>query len=144
MSEERCEQWAENGLTVRTENAMTELASRAAGMEGLLRMMAEQLRITGEKMERLEREVRLLTKVSGAQANEINRRMRERAAELSAEYRMPDRSADVLRELRRSIRLQTGFTSSRECPAVEYDVTLQRIALWEDRKALKAIRDRGV
>ena len=53
-------------------------------MGEIMRGMADMLRATNERMAALEREVRLLTKVTPAQANAIHEAIRSRAAPSTA------------------------------------------------------------
>ena len=64
-----------------------EVQATLAQMGDIMRGMANMLRATNERMASLEREVKLLTKVTPAQANAINEAIRQRAAELCETYR---------------------------------------------------------
>ena len=131
-----------NEITVREEaGALQAIADRAAGMEQLLRMMAEQLKRTGDRIDQLEAQVRVLEKVTPAQAARINAAMRERAGEVSARYRLAGKEKEVLSAIRKEIRVQMGIRTAKECPRCEYQICLDRIGIWEDWKALKMIRE---
>lgn len=67
----------------------TELAllKRLEDCAVVMRGMADMMRTTNERMGALEREVRMLTKVTPAQATAINAAIRERAAALCLSYR---------------------------------------------------------
>ena len=67
----------------------TELAllKRLEDCAVVMRGMADMMRTTNERMGALEREVRMLTKVTPAQATAINTAIRERAAALCLSYR---------------------------------------------------------
>ena len=68
--------------------ALSPEVKAALGQMGeIMRSMADMLRATNERMASLEREVRLMTKVTPAQANAINEAIRQRAVELCGEYR---------------------------------------------------------
>lgn len=105
-----------------------------------LRGMADMVRATNERMTTLEQQVRLLTKVTPAQAAEINAAVRARAAELCEAYRMVGREKTVANAIRRTIKLITGVTSVRELPRCEYMVALQQVRMWDDRRTMKAIK----
>ena len=60
--------------------ALSPEVKAALGQMGeIMRSMADMLRATNERMASLEREVRLMTKVTPAQANAINEAIRQRA-----------------------------------------------------------------
>ena len=63
--------------------ALSPEVKAALGQMGeIMRSMADMLRATNERMVSLEREVRLMTKVTPAQASAINEAIRQRAVEL--------------------------------------------------------------
>lgn len=114
-------------------------ASRA--MADAMRDVANMVRATNERMTALEKEVRLLTKVTGAQASEIGKAIRERAAALCTERKLPpEADKPIAAAIRREIRLTTGVEAVRDIPRCEYQVILRRVQLWDDYKAIKAIR----
>jgi len=87
--------------------------------------------------------VRLLTKVTPAQAREINAAIRARAAELCATYRAPGCEKAVANAIRREMRLTQGVQSVRELARCEYPVASQQARLWDDRITMKATRAKG-
>ena len=60
----------------------------AAAMSGQISALAEMLRVTNERMAEMEKTIRTLEKVTPQQGLNINRAIRERAAEICQEYRM--------------------------------------------------------
>lgn len=108
-----------------------------------LASMASMMRATNERIAELEREIRLLTKVTPAQANAINAAVRERAAELCASYRATGCEKLVGNAIRRAVKLTTGVSNVRELPRCEYSVAMQQVAMWDDYKAMKAIKAKG-
>ena len=104
-------------------------------MGEIMRGMADMLRATNERMAALEREVRLLTKVTPAQANAIHEAIRSRAAEICEKA--------AANAIRRAVRLTTGISSVRDLPRCEYSVAMEQVRMWDDYKAMKAIRARG-
>lgn len=108
-----------------------------------LASMASMIRATNERIAELEREIRLLTKVTPAQANAINAAVRERAAELCASYRATGCEKLVANAIRRAVKLTTGVSNVRELPRCEYSVAMQQVAMWDDYKAMKAIKAKG-
>ncbi len=109
-------------------------------MGEVMRGMADMLRATNEEMAALKREVRLLTKVTPAQASAINEAIRARAAELCESYRATGCEKATANAIRRAVRLTTGTNSVRELPRCEYSIALERVRMWDDYKAMRAIR----
>lgn len=105
--------------------------------------MANMLRATNERMASMEREIRLLTKVTPAQASAINAAIRERAAALCGSYRAVGCEKAVANAIRRAVKLTTGVSNVRELPRCEYTVAMQQVQLWDDYKAMKAIKAKG-
>lgn len=109
-------------------------------MGEIMRGMADMLRATNERMAALEREVRLLTKVTPAQASAINEAIRQRAAELCENYRAQGCEKAAANAIRRAVRLTTGTNSVRDLPRCEYSVAMEQVSMWDDRKVMKALR----
>lgn len=128
-------------------NNMPSIGSTGASLDQLvhlLRGMSDMMKATNDRIADLEQQVRLLTKVTPAQATAINTAIRSRAAALCAARRMPPGcEKDVANRLRRDIRLATGVQSMRDLPRCDYAVTMQRVEMWDDYKAIRAIRDKA-
>lgn len=120
-----------------------EVAQAVAQMTLVMRGMADMIRSTNERMAALEQQVRLLTKVTPMQANEINAAIRLRAGELCASYRAPGCEKAVGNAIRREMRLTQGVQSMRDIPRCEYAVALNLARIWDDHKEMKAIRARA-
>lgn len=105
--------------------------------------MANMMRATNERIASMEREIRLLTKVTPAQASAINAAIRDRAGTLCSDYRAPGCEKAVANAIRRALKLTTGVSSVRELPRCEYSVALQSVQIWDDYKAMKAIKAKG-
>ena len=114
----------------------------AQQMAGAMSTMADMLRATNESMEQLRRQVRLLEKVTPAQCSAINAAIRERAATLCVDYRLPGQEKAVAAAIRKAIKLQFGAATVRELPRCDYDVAQEQVGMWEDYKAIKAIKGR--
>ena len=117
-----------------------EVQATLAQMGDIMRSMANMLRATNERMASLEREVKLLTKVTPAQANAINNAIRQRAAELCETYRAQGCEKAAANAIRRAVRLTTGTNSVRDLPRCEYSVAMEQVRMWDDRKTMKALR----
>ena len=116
--------------------------SSLESMRDALQIMADMLRATNESMLRMEKQIRLLEKVTPGQATRLNARIRERAKELCALYGIRSGEKTVAAKLRREVKLQFGATSMRDLPRCDLDAALAMIAGWDDFKTMKRIRDK--
>lgn len=112
-------------------------------MAQIMQGMANMVRATNERMGMLEQQVRLLTKVTPAQASAISAAIRDRAKELCATYRATGCEKATGNAIRRELRLTMGVQNVREVPRCEYRVALQTVKLWDDYKTMKAIKAKG-
>ena len=111
-------------------------------MAQLMRGVADMMRTTNERMAALEQQVRMLTKVTPAQTKALNVAIADRAAELCGRHRMAGCERQVGNAIRREVKTYTGITAMRELPRCDFEVTMQRVVLWEGYKAIKAIREK--
>ena len=99
--------------------ALSPEVKAALGQMGeIMRSMADMLRATNERMASLEREVRLMTKVTPAQANAINEAIRQRAVELCGEYRAKGcekAAANAIRRADHRRQQHPGIATMRIC-----------------------------
>ena len=124
--------------------ALSPEVKAALGQMGeIMRSMADMLRATNERMASLEREVRLMTKVTPAQANAINEAIRQRAVELCGEYRAKGCEEAAANAIRRAVRLTTGVNSIRELPRCEYAVAMEQVKMWDDFKTMRSLRSKA-
>lgn len=105
-----------------------------------MQSLANMVRTTNERMAALEQSVRLLTKVTPAQAGAINAAIRDRARELCAVYRAAGCEKMAGNAIRRELRLTMGVQNVREVPRCEYNVALQTVKLWDDYRAMKTMK----
>ena len=112
-------------------------------MREALQTMAGLLRTTNETMAQLQRQVRLLEKVTPAQATAINRAIRERAAALCRVYGARDCDKAVAAAIRKAIKLRFGANTAKELPRCEYDVAMAQVNGWDDYKTMKEIKARA-
>ena len=110
----------------------------------VMRGMADMMRATNERMGALEREVRMLTKVTPAQATAINAAIRERAAALCASYRATGCEKQAAAAIRKAIRQTMGAQAVRELPRCQYEIVMKQVAMWDDYKTMKHIKNKGV
>lgn len=122
----------------------TDTAREMRQMREAMQAMAQLLRTTNETMMQLQRQVRLLEKVTPAQASAINRAIRERAVELCAIYMLRGDGYDkaVAKEIRKAFKLRFGANTAKELPRCEYEVAMAQIQGWDDYKTMKGIRER--
>ena len=112
----------------------TELAEATRAMEDMregMLQMAMLLRQTNERMRLLEESVRELTKITPAQAREINGVIRDRAAELCAVYYCRAHEEKVREAIRKAIRHTCGSLSVRDLRRCDYEVALKQAKIWE-------------
>lgn len=109
-------------------------------MSEAMQAMAGMLRATHESMEALRQQVRVLEKVTPAQATAINAAIRERASALCDAYKIHGREKSVATMIRKDLRVKFGAVSVRELPRCDYASVCQQLQLWDDYKALKALR----
>ncbi len=108
----------------------------------VMRGMADMLRTTNERMGALEHEVRMLTKVTPAQATAINAAIRERAGTLCIAYRASGCEKQAAAAIRKAIRQTMGAQAVRELPRCQYELVLKQVAMWDDYKTMKLIRSK--
>lgn len=112
-----------------------------AQMLQIMQGMAVMLQATNDRMAALEQQVRLLTKVTPAQARELNAAMRTRAEQLCAgDRRLAGSEKALTNAIRRDVRLATGVQSMRELARCDYAVTLRRIQMWDDPDVVRSMR----
>ena len=114
-------------------------------MAEMMANMAAMLKATTESMEQLRRQVRLLEKVTPAQATSINRAIRERATEICTIYMVRGDQGEKLAAaaIRKAVKLQFGAGSVKEVPRCDYEIALEQVRTWDDYKAMKAIREKA-
>ena len=121
----------------------TDAGQAIVQMAQAVRGLADMMRSTNERMTSLEQQVRLLTKVTPAQAGEISEAIRQRSVELCACYRIPESVKAVANAIRRDVRLMQGVQNMREIPRCEYGVVLKQVGMWDDHKRMKGIKAKG-
>ena len=118
------------------------VAEEMRQMREALQTMAGLLRSTNETMMQLQRQVRLLEKVTPAQASALNRAIRERATELCAIYMAPGCDKPVAAAIRKAVKLRFGAGTAKELPRCEYEVAMAQIHGWDDYKTMRGIREK--
>ncbi|MBQ7655775.1 MAG: ORF6C domain-containing protein [Clostridia bacterium] len=137
-----------NMVPLRQADALPIPADVAAEMQQMreaLQAMAGLLRTTNETLAQLQRQVRLLEKVTPAQASALNKAIRERAVELCAIYMMRDDGCDkaVASAIRKAVKLRFGANAAKDLPRCEYEVAMAQVTGWDDYKTMKEIKGRA-
>lgn len=120
-----------------------EVAQEMQQMREALQTMAGLLRTTNETMLQLQRQVRLLEKVTPAQASALNRAIRERAARLCELYAARGCDKAVAASIRKAVKLRFGAATAKELPRCEYEVAMAQVQGWDDYKTMKDIKGRA-
>jgi len=112
-------------------------------MEQLMQGMAGTISAMHEEMAQMKKQIQMLTPVTASQEKALNAQIRQRSEELRKIYRLEANArAPIANAIRKEIKLAGGVSAIRELPRVEYNVYLERIALWDDYRAMKEIRTR--
>lgn len=135
-------------MTIRRDDALPIPAAVAEEMKQMreaLQAMAGLLRTTNETMAQLQRQVRLLEKVTPAQARAINQAIRDRATELCAIYMLRGDGCEkpVAAAIRKAVKLRFGANTAKDLPRCEYEVALAQVQGWDDYKTMKEIKGRA-
>ena len=111
-------------------------------MREALQAMAGLLRATNETMMQLQRQVRLLEKVTPSQASALNKAIRERAAQLCDLYAARGCDKPVAAAIRKAVKLRFGAATAKDLPRCEYEVAMTQVQGWDDYKVMKGIREK--
>lgn len=115
-----------NGLTVR------ELAAAMQRQSDLMASMAMMLKASCEKVDRLEREVRRLEKLTPMQVTEMNALIRKRARDLTEEYGLePVHERTINTWIRSELKQEFGGTV-KEISRCDRELAMGYIRNWEN------------
>lgn len=115
-----------NGLTVR------ELTAAMQRQNDLMANMAMMLKASCEKVDRLEREVRRLEKLTPMQVTEMNALIRKRAKDLTEEYGLePVHERTINTWIRSELRQEFGGTV-KEISRCDRELAMGYIRNWEN------------
>jgi uncharacterized coiled-coil protein SlyX len=107
----------------------------------LMQRMADALASMNQRMGQLERQLRQLTPITSTQEKALGDKIKFRAQELQKSYNLPGKAVSLIANaIRKDIKLEGGVRAIRELPRVEYPVYVDRIALWDDYAAMRAIK----
>ena len=117
--------------------------------QNVLKKIETDVEIMSDRMEALERQIRLNTLVTPAQVRYINDAIRKHARELLLKPELSDDAKAVKSlsaSIRKSITTRYGVAALYEIPRHEYSVVMQQIDTWNDmllmRDVIKAARKR--
>lgn len=96
--------------------------------------------IQNDRLEALEKQIRLQTKVDGKMAGYLNDAIRSRSRELLDKRGVDDRKAvtKLGNAIRKAVLMRYGISTLRDVPKHEYNVAMQQIGMWND---LLTVRD---
>ena len=122
---------------------MTPVIEAMAGMmrrnsEALERLAAAQ-KVQSDRMEALEKQIRLNTLVTAQQVRFLNATIRERARELLLKREVEDAAAvkKLGNAIRRGVLVRYGVGALHDTPRHEYPVAIHLIELWNDALAIR-------
>ena len=127
---------AETALTAEMRNYITQTMQ-------LMQRMAQMIQSTQERMGELEKQVRMLEKVTPGQARDLNAAIRERAENVCREYRMNGMEKPVAAAIRKTVRLYTGARSMREIARCDYQIVREMAGSWDEYRTIKTIKAKG-
>ena len=153
------------GIAIPESRALA-MANKIEEMAGLIGSLAEMLRVTNERMAAMEAAMRSLEKVTPAQASNINKCIRERAAEICASYRMgvritpveeghgsrpeaarfepnPEKAKKLIAAIRKDVKVMTGARTMREVARCDYGTVIDFVMDWDDYETIQKIRRAG-
>lgn len=96
--------------------------------------------VQNDRLEALEKQIRLQTKVDGKQVSYLNDAIRHKAREMLDKRGIDDSKATVKlgNAIRKAVLKRYGISTLREVPKHEYNVALNQIDMWSD---LLTVRD---
>ena len=106
--------------------------------------IAAAMTIQSDRMDALEKQIRLATPVTPGQVRYINNEIRHRARELLAKMEMGYEDdakavAALGRLIRKAVLIRYGITALNELPRCEYSVVISQIGLYNDALAVRDI-----
>ena len=106
--------------------------------------IAASMTVQSDRMNALEKQIRLATPVTPGQVRYINNEIRHRARELLAKkesgYEDDTKAVAALgRLIRKSILVRYGIMALNELPRCEYSVVISQIGLYNDAMAVRDI-----
>ena len=113
-----------------------------------LEQLSSAQSIQNDRLEALEKQIRLQTPVSSKQVTYLNDAIRSRSRELLDKREIDDKKAvtKLGNQIRKAVLSRYGISSLREIPKHEYNVALSQVSMWNDvlvvRDVVKDARNR--
>jgi len=104
-----------------------------------LQYLAAQQKVQTDRMEALERQIRLNTLVSPVQARYLNDAIRRRSRDILAKNALDGDKKAVTRlsaAIRKAVIARYGVAALNEVPRHEYNVAMEQIGTWNDALAI--------
>lgn len=118
---------------------MASMAELMANNTEALQYLASQQKVQADRMEALERQIRLNTLVTPTQARYLNDAIRKRAREILSKKELDGDAKAVTRlsaAIRKAVLSRYGVAALHEIPKHEYSVAMQQIGTWNDALAV--------
>lgn len=90
--------------------------------------------IQNDRLEALEKQIRLQTKVDGKQVSYLNDAIRRKSRAMLSEWEIDDSKAvrQLGNRIRKAVLARYGVSTLRDVPKHEYNVAMQQIEMWSD------------
>lgn len=97
--------------------------------------------VQNDRLEALEKQIRLQTKVDGKQVSYLNDAIKHKARELLDKRGIDDSKATVKlgNAIRKAVLKRYGISTLREVPKHEYNVALNQIDMWSDMLTVRDV-----
>ena len=99
-----------------------------------LEQLSSAQSIQNDRLEALEKQIRLQTKVDGKQVSYLNDAIRQRSRELLNKREIDEKKAvtKLGNHIRRAVLARYGVSTLRDVPKHEYGVAMQQIGIWNN------------
>ena len=113
---------------------MQSMAKLLENNTAALEQLSSAQSVQNDRLEALERQIRLQTKVDSKQAGYLNGAIRQRSRELLSKREIEDKKAvtKLGNHIRRAVLARYGISSLRDVPKHEYTVAMQQIEIWNN------------
>lgn len=121
---------------------MASMAELMANNTEALQYLASQQKVQTDRMDALERQIRLNTLVTPTQVRYLNEAIRRRAREILSKKNLEEDKKAVNKlsaSIRKSVLARYGVGAIHEIPKHEYSVAMQQIDTWNDALVLMDI-----
>ena len=97
--------------------------------------------VQNDRLEALEKQIRLQTPVTSKQASYLNDAIRQRARELLDKREIDDKKAitKLGNAIRKAVLSRYGIANIREIPKHEYNVAMSQISMWNEALTIRDV-----